>query len=187
MAGYHAEGPADTEAKLTFLRQQVGGVAAVVEQARDEAARARGRQLPRSKMFRALELRARRALGSISKEDVSSPLETHDGSYLDFFSKLVERLEVGAKKVGGIIEEESRDLLTQAATRIFSHLLNADPNFDFGKVIAPVPEEVRDTLGKAVEDHVDALHEHFAPGESSSGVEGGDDDGGSGGDGDMSS
>jgi hypothetical protein len=164
----------------------VSDVSTIVEQARLEADRVWGRQHERAKMFRSLELRAHGALATICKERLEGPHETHDASYLDFFTKLVERLEAGAKRVNGIIEDECRDLLFQAATRIFSHLLRTDPNFDFDRVIAPVPEELPDSLGKAVEDYVDALLVKFSHGsiESSSGLEGDDGEGddGDGGD-----
>lgn len=61
----------------------------------------------------------------------------NDVGYLNFFTKVVERLDGDAKKVGKIIEEECRELLTQASTRVFSHLLHADHFFDFEVVIAP--------------------------------------------------
>jgi hypothetical protein len=165
----------------------VGGVSNVVEQARLEVDRARGRQHERAKMFCSLQLRAHGALATIRKERLEGPRETHDVNYIDFFTKLVERLEAGAKRVNGIIEDECRDLLFQVATRIFSHLLHADPNFDFDRVIAPIPEELRDGLGKAVEDHVDALLVKFSPGssESFSGVEGDDGEGDDSDDGDT--
>lgn len=180
---------AETEGELASLQAQVGSVSDVVEKAKakDEAARARGRQHERAKMYHALSIRARGALATICQERLGGPLEDNDASYLDFFTKLVEKLESGAKRVNGIIEDECRELLGQAATRIFSNLLRADANFDFNRVMPPVPPELRDGLGKVVEDHVDALLEKFSHGSKSSGEAsdgkgegygGGDDDGG---------
>jgi hypothetical protein len=85
-----------------------------------------------------------------------------DAGYLAFFTKVIERLEEGAKKVGQLVEEESRDLLARATMRVFSHLLRSDPCFDFEAVIAPIPEVIRDALGEWVEDHVDELSARFA-------------------------
>ena len=60
------------------------------------------------------------------------------------------------------MEERGRGLLERAFSRVFSHLLNADPNFDFDAAIAPVPTAVRGDLARWVEDHVDALVRAFA-------------------------
>ena len=59
------------------------------------------------------------------------------------------------------MEERGRGLLQRAFSRVFSHLLNADPNFDFDAAIAPVPTAVRGDLARWVEDHVDALVRAF--------------------------
>ena len=52
-------------------------------------------------------------------------------------------------------------LLQRAFSRVFSHLLNADPNFEFDAGIAPVPMVVRGDLARWVEDHVNALVRAF--------------------------
>ena len=44
------------------------------------------------------------------------------------------------------MEERGRGLLQCTVSRVFSHLLNADPNFDFDVAIAPVPMAVRGDL-----------------------------------------
>ena len=59
------------------------------------------------------------------------------------------------------MEERSRGLLEHAFSRVFSHLLNANPNFDFDAAIAPVPTVVRDDLARWVEDNVDTLVRAF--------------------------
>ena len=53
-------------------------------------------------------------------------------------------------------------MLERAFSHVFSHLLNADPNFDFDAAIAPVPTVVRGDLARWVEDNVDALVRAFA-------------------------
>ncbi|KAE8820716.1 hypothetical protein D1007_01477 [Hordeum vulgare] len=90
-----------------------------------------------SKMFQGIELQARCALGSIWREDVSSPLMLDDADYLDFFTKVVEWLGAGAKNVGLIVAEECRNLLAHAILHVFNHLLRIDPCFDFEAMIAP--------------------------------------------------
>ena len=60
------------------------------------------------------------------------------------------------------MEERGRGLLERAFSHVFSHLLNADPNFDFDATVAPVPTAVRGNLARWVEDNVDALVRAFA-------------------------
>ena len=59
------------------------------------------------------------------------------------------------------MEERSRGLLARAFSRVFSHLQNLDPFFDFDAAIALVPEAVRGDLAQWVEDNVDALIQAF--------------------------
>ena len=59
------------------------------------------------------------------------------------------------------MEERGRGLLERAFSRVFRHLLNADPNFDFDAAIAPVPTAVRGDLARWVEDNVDTLVRAF--------------------------
>lgn len=108
-------------------------------------------------MLHDIERGAHCTLGSIFKESVSSPLVLDDAGYLTFFTRVMKRLKEGAKKVGMLVEEESRDLLAQVVTRVFNHLLCSDPDFDFEAVIAPVPGVIHDALGDWVEDNMDAL------------------------------
>ena len=50
----------------------------------------------------------------------------------------------------------------RAFSRVFSHLRNMDPHFDFDAAIAPVPQAVRDNLAYWVQDNMDALVRAFA-------------------------
>ncbi|KAE8803679.1 hypothetical protein D1007_20363 [Hordeum vulgare] len=84
-------------------------------------------------MFHGLERRASRALDSICGSSVYSPLVPDDAGYLDFFTKIMERLEAGTKQVGALIEEESHDILFESLMRV------------------------------VVGDQVDALSVHFSP------------------------
>ena len=60
------------------------------------------------------------------------------------------------------MEERSRGLLGRAFSRVFNHLWNTFPNFDFDAAIAPVPQAIRGDLARWVEDNVDALVRAFA-------------------------
>ena len=59
------------------------------------------------------------------------------------------------------MEERSHGLLARAFSRVFSHLQNLDPLFDFDAAIAPVPEAIRGDLVRWVEDNVDVLVQAF--------------------------
>ena len=61
-----------------------------------------------------------------------------------------------------MVEERSGSLLRRAFSRVFSHLRNMDPHFDFDAAIALVPQAVRGELAHWVEDNVDALIRAFA-------------------------
>ena len=71
-------------------------------------------------------------------------------------------MEARSARARQLVEERGRGLLERAFSLVFSHLLNADPNFDFDAAIAPVPTAVRGDLARRVEDHVDALVRAFA-------------------------
>lgn len=138
---------AAAEAELAYLYQQVGNITSLAERTADEANRARGLQHTCSDMFLDLERRACRALDRVCKESVSGLLMPDDAGYRAFFTRIVERLEEGAERVGELVKEESRNLLARASTRVFSHLLRLDPDFDFDAMIAPVPWVIRGALG----------------------------------------
>ncbi|KAE8774507.1 hypothetical protein D1007_53136 [Hordeum vulgare] len=113
--------------KLASLHGQVGSAASLVERAADEAKEAGGLQRLHSKVFEGLDHRVCQAVGSICGGRISSPLVPDDVGYLDFFTKVVEQLEVDAKQVGILIEEESRDLLSEALMHVFNNVFCTDP------------------------------------------------------------
>ncbi|KAE8820574.1 hypothetical protein D1007_01318 [Hordeum vulgare] len=112
-------------------------------------------------MFRSLERRATRALSDICGKGVSGPLIPDDSKCLGFFYRVVEHLEAGAEKALALKEEKRRDLLGQATSDIFSHLLCLDPNFDFASMLDPVLETIQ-ALAEWVEVHVEDLVTSFA-------------------------
>ena len=73
------------------------------------------------------------------------------------------RLEDQATRARELVEERSQGLLGHAFSRVFSHLLNLDPHFDFDAAIALMPEVIQDNLAGCMDDHVDALVSDFAP------------------------
>ena len=70
---------------------------------------------------------------------------------------MVTLLENRSERSHWLVEERSRALLGRAFSRVFSHLQDRDPHFDFDAAIAPVPIAVRGDLARWVEDNVDAL------------------------------
>ena len=74
---------------------------------------------------------------------------------------MVTQLEARSVTADRLVEERSRALLGRAFSRVFNHLRNMDPHFDFDAAIAQVPQAVRDDLVHWVEDNVDALIRAF--------------------------
>ena len=72
------------------------------------------------------------------------------------------RLENRSERAHQLVDERSRNLLGHAFSRVFSHLQNINPNFDFDAIIAPVPEAIRGDLARWVKENVDALVRAFA-------------------------
>ena len=86
-----------------------------------------------------LRAKSNPALDTFCKENVARPHESDDAGYLHFFTQVMTCLEIKAMRVRQLIEEKSRDLLGRAFSRVFSYLLNRDPDFDFNAMIAPLP------------------------------------------------
>ena len=105
-------------------------------------------------MLQDLRVRANRELGSICEENVPHPRVEDYASYT--------LLEDQATRARELVEERSRGLLGCAFSRIFSHLQNLDPHFDFDTAISPVPGAIRDNLSHWVDNHVDAIIREFA-------------------------
>ncbi|KAE8810740.1 hypothetical protein D1007_12542 [Hordeum vulgare] len=114
-------------------------------------------------MFQSLWRRASRASSDIYGEGVSSPLVPDNAGYLGFFLRVVECLEAGAEKAHALPEERSRDLLGQATSDVFGHLLRLDPDFDFVVILDLVPETIRAALAEWVDVHVEGLVTRFVP------------------------
>ncbi|KAE8773079.1 hypothetical protein D1007_54820 [Hordeum vulgare] len=114
-------------------------------------------------MFQSLKRRASHALSNIYGEGVSGPVIPDDSGYVGFFFRIVEHLEVGAEKVLALAREKSRDLLGQAASDVFSHLLRLNTDFDFASVLGPVPETIRAALAEWVKVHMEDLVTRLAP------------------------
>ena len=72
------------------------------------------------------------------------------------------RVENRAERARELVDEKSRGLLGRTLSRVFSHLLNTNPDFNFDAAIALLPEVIRDNLARWVDDNVDALVRAFA-------------------------
>src|SRR3954468_16855385 len=113
-------------------------------------------------MLATLRGRANTALGNICEAAVGEPHTINYASNLQFFTAVVTQLEAWSVRADRLVEERSRALLGRAYSRVFSHLQNMDPHFDFDAAIAPVPQAVRGDLAGWVENNVDALVRAFA-------------------------
>ena len=113
-------------------------------------------------MLTTLRERANTALGNICEAAVGEPHIVNYAGNLQFFTDVVTQLEVRSVRADRLVEERSRALLGRAFSRVFIHLRNMDPHFDFDAAIAPVPQAVRGELAHWVEDNVDALVRAFA-------------------------
>ena len=114
-------------------------------------------------MLQDLRLRANSTLGTICDERAPHPHEGDYAIHLNFFTNIVTCLEARAARSRELVAERSHGLLGHAFSRVFTHLLNRDPHFNFDAVLAPMPLVVQDNLTGWVDDHVDALVEEFAP------------------------
>ena len=112
-------------------------------------------------MLATLRERANAALGNICEAAVGAPHATNYAGNLQFFTDIVTQLEAWSVRANRLVEERSRALLRRAFSRVFSHLQNMDPHFDFDAAIAPVPQAVRGDLADWVEDNVHALVKAF--------------------------
>ena len=105
--------------------------------------------------------RANTALGNICEAAFGEPHAVNYAGNLQFFTDMVTQLEARSVRADRLVEERSRALLGRAFSRVFSHLQNTYPNFEFDAAIAPVPQAIRDDLSRWVEDNVDALVRAF--------------------------
>jgi hypothetical protein len=87
-------------------------------------------------MFRGLFaclMEATRCLGIDGLHLPSAPKD--DGSILDFFGQLSDKLVEAATKVTELIDAECRELLGLAGMRIFSNIQHLRPDLDLEEVL----------------------------------------------------
>ena len=153
---------ASARAELLLLQQCVTDAESLAHQSREDAIRRQTLQREHTPMLRDLRTRANQALGAICDEHAPHPHTEDYASHLRFFTEVVTRLENRAERARELVDEKSRGLLGRAFSRVFSHLLNTNPDFDFDAAITPVHEVIRDNLARWVDDNVDALVRAFA-------------------------
>ena len=137
-------------AELLSLQQRVTSVESSTQQSREEVLRRRMMEREHAPMLQSLRIRANAALGAICHENAPHPHSDDYASHLLFFPAVVTRLENRSERARVLVEERSRGLLKRAFSRVFSHLQNTYPNFDFDATIAPVPEAIRGDLARWV-------------------------------------
>ena len=153
---------ASAHADLLSLQQRVASAESFAQQSREEALHRQTLLREHVPMLRHLRTRANQALGTICDEHAPHPHAEDYVGHLRFFTDVVTCLEDRADRVLKLVNEKSCDLLGRVFSRVFNHLQNADPNFDFDAAIAPVLGVIRDNLARWVDDNVDALVRAFA-------------------------
>src|SRR5664279_539340 len=113
-------------------------------------------------MFHDLSTCARNVTVRLGATAPELPSGDDAAAYLQFFAALVAGLEVAAADVDNLVDEECRELLSIAVTRILCNLYLADSKFDFSSVIRPVVVKNPAALEREVREHVDALVEVYA-------------------------
>ena len=124
---------------MLLLHQRVEEAEAVARQNADEIRQQRILEHEHGPMLTTLRERANAALGNICEEAISEPHAVNYADNLQFFTDVVTQLEAQSVRADRLVEERSRALLGHAFSRIFSHLQNMDPHFDFDAALTPVP------------------------------------------------
>lgn len=130
---------ASAGAELLSLQQRVASAESFAQQSKEEALRRKMLLREHVPMLRDLRTRANQALGTICDEHAPHPHAKDYAGHLHFFADVVTRLENRAERGRELVAEKSRSLLGRAFSRVFSHLLNTNPDFNFDTAIAPVP------------------------------------------------
>ena len=130
---------ATSHAEVLLLRQQVVEAEVVARQNADEMRQRRLLEHEHAPMLTTLWERANTALGNICEAAVDEPRAINYAGNLQFFTDIVTQLEARSVRANRLVEERCRALLGRAFSRVFSHLRNMDPHFDFDAAIAPVP------------------------------------------------
>src|SRR3954469_21469612 len=90
-------------------------------------------------MLAMLRERANAALDNICEGAVGEPHTINYAGNLQYFTIVVTQLEARSVRADRLVEERSRVLLGRAFSRVFSHLRNMDPNFNFDAAITQSP------------------------------------------------
>ena len=133
-------------AELLLLQWRVDDAESVSRRNEDEIRQRQTLEHMHGPMLRTLREKANAALGNICEAAAEEPHVTNYAGNLQFFTDVVTHLESRSERYCQLVEERSRGLLARAFSRVFSHLQNIDPLFNFDAAIAPVPEAVRGDL-----------------------------------------
>ncbi|KAE8816595.1 hypothetical protein D1007_05936 [Hordeum vulgare] len=112
--------------------------------------------------FPDVELRVHVALHTICGDGFEEPLATPEDGFAVLAAERAVNLEDTVIQVDKILDSVCRDLFSEAATCVFSHLHFCEPGFDFNSVIPPVPTETRDSAAEVAKGPVEALVKRFA-------------------------
>jgi hypothetical protein len=139
----------------------VGPATEAIEKSRWEALAAMTLRCEWCKMFRTLAACANSAIGRLGASNFRIPADNNDTAFLQLFTQIVEKVEAAVTNLNDIIEEECRELLSLAATRIFTNLLHADLSFDFATVLRRVEPSQAFKFLLGVNEHMESLLELY--------------------------
>src|SRR4051812_19271925 len=130
---------AASQAEVLRLCQRMEEAVAIKRQNANEIRQRQVLEHVHGRMLTTIRERANIALGNICEAAVGEPHTINYAGNLQFFTAVVTQLEARSARDDRLVEERSRALLGRAFSRVFSHLQNMDPHFDFDAAIAPVP------------------------------------------------
>ena len=133
---------ASSRTELLLLQWRVNDAESIAWQNREEIRQRQTLEHMHGPMLQVLRDRANTALGNICDANAPYPHVTNYAGHLQFFTNVVTHLENRSERARQLVEERGHILLRLAFSRVFSHLQDRDPHFDFDAIIAPVPVSI---------------------------------------------
>jgi hypothetical protein len=124
------------EEENAAMVQQIVEISRELQEARDSETKACMLRRQCVQMFRGFSACIMEAARRLAIDGLNLPtIPEDDGSILHFFSQLAEKLADASAKVMELIDDECRELLGLAGTRIFSNIQCLRPDLDLEEVL----------------------------------------------------
>ncbi|KAE8818377.1 hypothetical protein D1007_03820 [Hordeum vulgare] len=150
------------QARLDKQEKEITSKKTLLDSQGEDLAAAKKQKAAEQVDFPDVELRLCTALHTLCRDGFDEPLATPESGFVVLVAELIKALEDVVIQVDKILDSECRDLFSEAATCVFSHLHVREPGFDFGSVILSVPTEARNRAAEAVKGPVKAFVNRFA-------------------------